>query len=80
MRVGVRPALNLATLTESIQDTSPRIHPSRNKKPVSDETCPPNLSVGTVAVMNRSVRQSEVGGCCPNLSELPTPTARSRMV
>ena len=33
-------------LTESIQDTSPRIHPSTNKKPVSDETCPPNLSVG----------------------------------
>ena len=26
MRVGVRPALNVATLTESIQDTSPRIH------------------------------------------------------
>ncbi|NQE38016.1 hypothetical protein E5S67_05798 [Microcoleus sp. IPMA8] len=24
-------------LTESIQDTSPRIHPSRNKKPVSDK-------------------------------------------
>jgi hypothetical protein len=39
-------------LTDSIQDTSPRI-PSfadsgpRNKKPVSDETCPPNLSVGS---------------------------------
>ena len=32
--------------TESIQDTSPRIHRWRNKKPVSDETCPPNLSVG----------------------------------
>jgi hypothetical protein len=35
-------------MTESIQDTSPRIHPSRNKKPVSDETCPPNLSVGSM--------------------------------
>jgi hypothetical protein len=35
-------------LTESIQDTSPRIHPWRNKKPVSDETCPPNLSVGSM--------------------------------
>ncbi|WP_445173976.1 hypothetical protein [Microcoleus sp.] len=31
-------------------------------------------------LISRSVRQSEVGGCCPNLSELPTPTARSRMV
>jgi hypothetical protein len=28
---------NLTLLTESIQDTSPRIHPSRNKKPVSDK-------------------------------------------
>ena len=35
-------------MTESIQDTSPPIHPSRNKKRVSDETCPPNLSVGSV--------------------------------
>ena len=35
-------------MTESIQDTSPRIHPSRNKKPVSDETCSPNLSVGSM--------------------------------
>jgi hypothetical protein len=35
-------------LTESIQDTSPRIHPWRNKKRVSDETCPPNLSVGSM--------------------------------
>jgi hypothetical protein len=40
-------------LTESIQDTSPRIHAfadsgPRNKKPVSDETCPPNLSVGSM--------------------------------
>ena len=35
-------------MTESIRDTSRRIHPSRNKKPVSDETCPPNLSVGSV--------------------------------
>jgi hypothetical protein len=35
-------------LTESIQDTSFRIHPWRNKKPVSDETCPPNLSVGSM--------------------------------
>jgi hypothetical protein len=35
-------------LTESIQDTSPRIHLWRNKKPVSDETCPPNLSVGSM--------------------------------
>ena len=40
-------------LTESIQDTSPRIHSfadtgPRNKKPVSDETCPPNLSVGSM--------------------------------
>ena len=34
-------------LTESIQDTSPRMNPGRNKKPVSDETCPPNLSVGS---------------------------------
>ena len=34
-------------MTESIQDTSPRIHPSRSKKPVSDENCPPNLSVGS---------------------------------
>jgi hypothetical protein len=40
MRVGVRPALNVATLTESIQDTSPRIHPSRNKKFVSDKGAP----------------------------------------
>jgi len=31
-------------MTESIQDTSPRVHSSRNKKPVSDETCPPHLS------------------------------------
>ena len=43
----------LAILTESIQDTSPRIHPSRNKKPVSDETCPPILSV-------RSMLQSKI--------------------
>ncbi len=35
-------------MTESIQDTSPRIHPWRDKKPVSDETCPPNLSVGSM--------------------------------
>ena len=40
-------------LTESIQDTSPRIHSFAdsgriNKKPVSDETCPPNLSVGSM--------------------------------
>src|SRR4028119_1527379 len=40
-------------LTESIQDTSPRIHSfadsrPRNKKPVSDETCPPNLSLGSM--------------------------------
>jgi hypothetical protein len=41
------PLQNLS-LTESIQDTSPRIHPWRNKKPVSDETCPPNLSVGSM--------------------------------
>jgi hypothetical protein len=27
-------------MTESIQDTSPRIHPSRNKKPVSDRGAP----------------------------------------
>jgi hypothetical protein len=27
-------------LTESIQDTSPRIHPSRNKKPVSEKLAP----------------------------------------
>ncbi|MEG5033918.1 hypothetical protein [Microcoleus sp. AT3-D2] len=27
-------------LTDSIQDTSPRIHPSRNKKPVSDKGTP----------------------------------------
>jgi hypothetical protein len=68
--VGVRPALNVATLTESIQDTSPRIHPWRNKKPVSDETCPPNLSVGAVAAINRSVSQREVGGCGRNLSKI----------
>ena len=30
----------LAILTESIQDTSPRIHPSRNKKPVSEKLAP----------------------------------------
>jgi hypothetical protein len=30
----------IRTLTESIQDTSPRIHPSRNKKPVSDKQAP----------------------------------------
>jgi hypothetical protein len=40
-------------MTESIQDTSPRIHSfgdsgRRDKKPVSDETCPPNLSVGSM--------------------------------
>ncbi|CAA9421493.1 hypothetical protein AVDCRST_MAG84-7201 [uncultured Microcoleus sp.] len=35
-------------MTESIQDTSPRIHPWRHQKPVSDETCPPNLSVGSM--------------------------------
>ncbi|MEG5032516.1 hypothetical protein [Microcoleus sp. AT3-D2] len=29
-------------VTESIKDTRHVIHPSRNKKPVSDETCPPN--------------------------------------
>jgi len=40
--------LPFSPLTESIQDTSPRIHPSRNKKPVSDETCPPHLSVGSM--------------------------------
>jgi hypothetical protein len=40
-------------MTEIIQDTSPRIHPWRNKKPVSDETCPPILSVG-------SMRQSKI--------------------
>ncbi|MEG3835693.1 MULTISPECIES: hypothetical protein [unclassified Microcoleus] len=34
----------IGKLTESIQDTRHVIHPSRNKKPVSDETCPPNLS------------------------------------
>jgi hypothetical protein len=28
---------NLTLLTKSIQDTSPRIHPSRNKKRVSDK-------------------------------------------
>ena len=37
-----------SALTESIQDTSPRIHRWSNKKPVSDETCPPNLSVGSM--------------------------------
>ena len=31
---------NRAVLTESIQDTSPRIHPWRNKKPVSDTQAP----------------------------------------
>jgi hypothetical protein len=30
----------IGTLTESIQDTSPRIHPWRNKKPVSDKQAP----------------------------------------
>ena len=40
-------------MTESIQDTSSRIHSfadsgRRNKKRVCDETCPPNLSVGSV--------------------------------
>ena len=44
---------SVTALTESIQDTSPRIHSfaesgPRNKKPVSDETCPPNLSVLTL--------------------------------
>ena len=39
MRVGVCPALNVATLT-------------------------------TVAVINRSVPQPEVGACCPNLSKI----------
>ncbi|MEG4169799.1 MULTISPECIES: hypothetical protein [unclassified Microcoleus] len=33
-----------SALTESIQDTSPRIHRWRNKKPVSDETCRTYLS------------------------------------
>jgi len=42
-----------AIMTESIQDTSPRIHSfadsgRRNKKRVSDETCPPNLPVGSM--------------------------------
>jgi hypothetical protein len=31
---------NRAVLTESIQHTSPRIHPWRNKKPVSDTQAP----------------------------------------
>jgi hypothetical protein len=46
--IWARPGLILLRLTESIQDTSPRIHPWRNKKPVSDETCPPNFSVGSM--------------------------------
>ncbi len=32
--------LPFSPLTESIQDTSPRIHPSRNKKPVSEKLAP----------------------------------------
>ncbi len=52
-------------MTESIQDTSPRIHSfadsgPRNKKPVSDETCPPNLSVG-------SMLQSKIGSTEPSI-------------
>jgi len=37
-------------LTESIQDTSPRIHPWRNKKRVSEKLAPRiyNLSVGSM--------------------------------
>jgi len=35
-------------MTEIIQDTSPRIHPWKNKKPVSDETCLTYLSVGSM--------------------------------
>jgi len=42
------PYIPAFSMTESIQDTSPRIHPWRNKKSVSDETCPPNLSVGSM--------------------------------
>jgi hypothetical protein len=34
------PSCLIFGLTESIQDTSPRIHPWRNKKPVSDKQAP----------------------------------------
>jgi hypothetical protein len=36
----VNPRFLTGFLTESIQDTSPRIHPWRNKKPVSDKQAP----------------------------------------
>src|ERR671932_820310 len=35
-----KPKLITVKLTESIQDTSPQIHPSRNKKPVSEKLAP----------------------------------------
>ncbi|MEG4422662.1 MULTISPECIES: hypothetical protein [unclassified Microcoleus] len=38
------PVSVMKVLTESIQDTRHVIHPSRNKKPVSDETCRTYLS------------------------------------
>jgi len=40
-------------VTESIHDTSPRIHPWKNKKPVSDKGAP-NLSVGSMASILKS--------------------------
>jgi hypothetical protein len=43
------PLQNLS-LTESIQDTSPRIHPWRNKKPVSDTQAPEFIRVVNASI------------------------------